>query len=632
MSQSSTLWNQSYSRELIMDHSEGIDWISGDGFLENIKDSHFVDYSDPNQVNMEDPLGNNFYDCTDLDDSFHNYLMKGLLGENVEGGSGSNNLNVSSVNSIRGQSNVGVTISHNNDSICHNIDHRIDSVGIGVGSLGGEVGGVLGVGLGGVGGGIEIGLGVQVGEVRNQGEKEFENISCSYTGNSHSHQLEPPNEDLVEDQSNCYRISATSNNLGISSNHGLLLGVSSSSKALGATPSAQISSSLSSSSSSSSSSLASSSSSSSSSPSLTLNSGLPPISLPPRAIPPINLSQSLMTPTTSASSSSVSPISFSPNSIQSGPKLMGFDHSFSMENTQKRVRIEPEERIRMGIFDDSLVESDVKFTDHQIVELDSSKGRRWSNNSTTSTISSNFSINTSDGGCVSHINDSVNNENLGLMSHDFQQDKFCNTEDLGSQKPKMADQSYEMGVIEDENYSMGGQMEGEFFMNSDNYLTEEEKLKLRRRGRRRRPGEIEAWKTIIPRTTVDEAEHFVQTSQYRMRHVYRDPRAVSFVYRCVQHVDCQYEMRIYLISHETCYVQHRGYHTEEKQKYKRPGLPQHTLPLIDELIRKGLPPKSVIDHAIQIYPEVADQSNISVLYRQITNRQQYIRKRQRNYV
>ncbi|TRY50869.1 Uncharacterized protein CTYZ_00001656 [Cryptosporidium tyzzeri] len=626
MSQSSTLWNQSYSKELIMDHSEGIDWISGDGCLENIKDSHFVDYSDPNQVNMEDPLGNNFYDCTDLDDSFHNYLMKGLLGENVEGGSSSNNLNdVSSVNSIRGQSNVGVTISHNNDAIYHNIDHRIDSVGIGVGSLGGEVGGALG----GVGRGIEIGLGVQVGEVRNQGENEFENISCSYTRNSHSHQLEPPNEDLVEDQSNCYRISATSNNLGISSNHGLLLGASSSSKVLGATPSAQISSSLSSSSSSSSSLLASSSSSSSLSPSLTLNSGLPPISLPPRAIPPINLSQSLMTPTTSASSSSVSPISFSPNSTQSGQKLMGFDHSFLMENTQKRVRIEPEERIRMGIFDDSLVESDVKFADHQIVELDSSKGRRWSNNSTTSTISSNFSINTSDGGCVSHINDSVNNENLGLMSHDFQQDKFCNTEDLGSQKPKMADQSYEMGVIEDENYSMGGQMEGEFFMNSDNYLTEEEKLKLRRRGRRRRP---EAWKTIIPRTTVDEAEHFVQTSQYRMRHVYRDPRAVSFVYRCVQHVDCQYEMRIYLISHETCYVQHRGYHTEEKQKYKRPGLPQHTLPLIDELIRKGLPPKSVIDHAIQIYPEVADQSNISVLYRQITNRQQYIRKRQRNYV
>ncbi|KAL3127806.1 hypothetical protein CHM_6g4520 [Cryptosporidium hominis] len=610
MSQSSTLWNQSYSRELIMDHSEGIDWISGDGCLENIKDSHFVDYSDPNQVNMEDPLGNNFYDCTDLDDSFHNYLMKGLLGENVEGGSGSNNLNVSSVNSIRGQSNVGVTISHNNDGICHNIDHRIDSVGIGVGSLGGEVGGVLGVGLGGVGGGIEIGLGVQVGEVRNQGEKEFENISCSYTGNSHSHQLEPPNEDLVEDQSNCYRISATSNNLGISSNHGLLLGVSSSSKALGATPSAQISSSLSSSSSSSSSSLASSSSSSSSSPSLTLNSGLPPISLPPRAIPPINLSQSLMTPTTSASSSSVSPISFSPNSIQSGPKLMGFDHSFSMENTQKRVRIEPEERIRMGIFDDSLVESDVKFTDHQIVELDSSKGRRWSNNSTTSTISSNFSINTSDGGCVSHINDSVNNENLGLMSHDFQQDKFCNTEDLGSQKPKMADQSYEMGVIEDENYSMGGQMEGEFFMNSDNYLTEEEKLKLRRRGRRRRPGEIEAWKTIIPRTTVDEAEHFVQTSQYRMRHVYRDPRAVSFVYR----------------------LPYRGETKVQEASNYLLGLPQHTLPLIDELIRKGLPPKSVIDHAIQIYPEVADQSNISVLYRQITNRQQYIRKRQRNYV
>lgn len=45
----------------------------------------------------------------------------------------------------------------------------------------------------------------------------------------------------------------------------------------------------------------------------------------------------------------------------------------------------------------------------------------------------------------------------------------------------------------------------------------------------------------------------------------------SIIYRCVQHVDCQYEMRIYLISHETCYVQHRGYHTEEKQKYKRPG-------------------------------------------------------------
>ncbi|KAH8582270.1 uncharacterized protein ELE39_003591 [Cryptosporidium sp. chipmunk genotype I] len=481
MSQSSTLWNQSYSRELIMDHSEGIDWISGDGCLENIKDSHFMDYSGPNPASMEDPLGNNFYDCTDLDESFHTYLIKGLLGENLEVGSGPNNLNdISSVNSIRGQSNVSGSIDHNIDRICHSIAHRIDSVGIGAGALGEEVEGALGGGSGRVGGGITIGLGVQ-GEVGGRGEEAFDSVNCSYTSNSHSHQLvEPPSGNVLGDQSNCYRVSVSSNNLDIPSNHGVLLGPSSPGAVLPVAPS--------SSSSSSSSASSSSSSSSSSSLSLPLNSGPPPISLPPRAMNPINLSQSLMTPTTSASSSSVTPLSFSPKSMQPGPKLMGFDVSYQMENTQKRVRIEPQERIGMGIFDDGLVESDVKFADHEIVDLDSSKGRRWSNNSTTSTTSSNFSINTNDGGCVSHINDKVSNENLGIIGHDFQQDKFCSAEDLGSQKPKMVDRSYEMGVIEDENYQIGGQIEGEFFINSDNYLTEEEKLKLRRRGRRRRPG------------------------------------------------------------------------------------------------------------------------------------------------
>ncbi|OII73371.1 uncharacterized protein cubi_02583 [Cryptosporidium ubiquitum] len=583
MPQSSTLWNQPYSRELIMDHPEGIDWISQDGCLENIKEPHFVDYNDPNSVSMDDPLGNNFYDCTDLDDSFHNYLIKGLMGENIEGGSSSSNLNdISTANSSREQNNTSGSIGHTIDNICHSINHSIEDVGIGVGALG--------VSLGGVGVG-----------------KEFESMGCSYETHSHSHPLVDPSEKVMRDQNTCYKMPVASSNLGISGDSDVFLGSPSGSVALTTAPSTSTSSSSSSSSSS-----ASSSSSSSSSPSLQLNSGLSPISLPPRAVPPVNISQSLMTPTTAVSSSSPNQISFSQNSGQTGSKLVGFDISYQIENTQKRARIEPEESIRIDIFDDGLMGSEMKLGDHQIVDLDSSKGRRWSNNSTTSTISSNFSINTNDGGCVSHINDNTNDENLGMLNHDFQQDKFCSTENLGSQKPKMVDQSYEMGVIEDENYSMGNQMEGEFFMNSDNYLTEEEKLKLRRRGRRRRPGEIEAWKTIIPRTTVDEAEHFVQTSQYRMRHVYRDPRAVSFVYRCVQHVDCQYEMRIYLISHETCYVQHRGYHTEEKQKYKRP----------DELIRKGLPPKSVIDHAIQIYPEVADQSNISVLYRQITNRQQ----------
>ncbi|KAJ1605275.1 hypothetical protein OIY81_3534 [Cryptosporidium canis] len=354
--------------------------------------------------------------------------------------------------------------------------------------------------------------------------------------------------------------------------------------------------------------------------------GISTISLSQQSVGPVNISQSLMTPSTAAPSSSASPVSYSPSSGQSSSGFMGFDCSYPMEGAHKRIRMEPEERLVVDILDDNIMGRELKLGDHhQIVDLDSSKGRRWSNNSTTSTISSSFSLNTSEGGCVvSRPGDGTGRENLGILGHGYQQDKFCSPEELGAQKPKTGEPAYEMGTMEEEHYQMGGQMEGEFFINSDNYLTDEEKLKLRRRGRRRRPGEIEAWKTIIPRTTVDEAEHFVQTSQYRMRHVYRDPRAVSFVYRqethsyfnhhrCVQHVECQYEMRIYLISHETCYVQHRGYHTEEKQKYKRPGLPQHTLPLIDELIRKGLPPKSVIDHAIQIYPEVADQSNISVL-------------------
>ncbi|EEA08279.1 uncharacterized protein CMU_020220 [Cryptosporidium muris RN66] len=241
-------------------------------------------------------------------------------------------------------------------------------------------------------------------------------------------------------------------------------------------------------------------------------------------------------------------------------------------------------------------------------ELDSGRGRRWSNNSSRSTVSSY---------CIK-LDDELSYD-MNSFNENIQHENDFN--DNNNILDKESNNS-----IENTNKSNGN---NELFISD--ICSDEEKMKLRRRGRRRRPGEIEAWHTIIPKTTVEDAEHFVQTSQYRMRHVYRDPRAVSFVYRCVQHVDCQYEMRIYLTSHETCYVQHRGYHTEVKQQYKRPGLPQHTLPLIDELIRKGLPPKSVIDHAIQIYPEVVDQSNISVLYRQITNRQQYIRKRQRSY-
>lgn len=466
MPQSSTLWNQSYSRELIMDHPEGIDWISQDGCLENIKQSDFVDYNDPNPVNMNDPLGNNFYDCTDLDDNFHAYLIKGLLGENIESGSGSTNLNdISAVNSIRDQSNASGSIGHNIGSICHSIshNHNIEDVSIGVGALGREIGGALGVGL------EEVGV---------EG-KAFESMDCRYE--SHSHSLVEPTDKAMRDQNACYSMLIASNNLDISDNHSLLLNSSSASATLTDAPSTSTPSS---------SSASSSLTSSSPSQSSPLNSGLTPISLPPRAAPPINISQSLMTPTTSASSSSASPISFSPNSLQTGSKLMGFDVSYQIENTQKRVRIEPEESIRIDIFNDSLVGPELKLGDHQIVDLDSSKGRRWSNNSTTSTISSNFSINTNDGGCASHINDNPNDENVGILNHGFQQDKFCSAENLELQKPKMMDHSYEIGVIEDDNYSMGNQIEGEFFMNSDNYLTEEEKLKLRRRGRRRRPGKL----------------------------------------------------------------------------------------------------------------------------------------------
>ncbi|KAF7455783.1 hypothetical protein HWI79_3676 [Cryptosporidium felis] len=332
------------------------------------------------------------------------------------------------------------------------------------------------------------------------------------------------------------------------------------------------------------------------------------------------------TPTTASLMGSATPRSFIP-SLSGGSDMMGMD-PFHAENAQKRARMDSDGLALMGVLDDAPVSGDqspgmgvqiglgmnqnldLGPCDVQIAELDSGKGRRWSNNSTTSTISSGFSVgnNGDSGGLVHPGNVGVCasgdvGEGVGrLGSHSYQQEQFCPLEGVSPQEPKVTRSSgFEIGAPpEEEHFPLGSSLENEFFLNSDTFLSDEEKLKLRRRGRRRRPGmfkvgflfcginsgEIEAWKTIIPRTTVDEAEHFVQTSQYRMRHVYRDPRAVSFVYRtlttvlrCVQHVDCQYEMRIYLLSHETCYVQHRGYHTEEKQKYKRPDLPRGCGPI-----------------------------------------------------
>lgn len=167
-------------------------------------------------------------------------------------------------------------------------------------------------------------------------------------------------------------------------------------------------------------------------------------------------------------------------------------------------------------------------------ELDSGRGRRWSNNSSRSTVSSyciklddelSYDINSFNEN-IQHENDFNDNNNI--------LDKESNNS------------------IENTNTS---NRNNELF--TSDICSDEEKMKLRRRGRRRRPGmsfftfvffliniiykyknlfiigEIEAWHTIIPKTTVEDAEHFVQTSQYRMRHVYRDPRAVSFVYRYV---------------------------------------------------------------------------------------------------
>lgn len=438
-----------------MDHPEGIDWITGDSCLGNIKEPHFVDYGDPSQVNLGDSLGNNFYDCTDLDDSIHSYLIKGLLGDSVEEGESSS--------SMTGDGHMrGGSSSLNGIFAVNNL--RDQGAGSG-GSIGGGGGG------GGLGVTVNIDLETLGGDLGDLGgSKSFGGMDCSYV--SHSHPLTELGEEVSRDHNVYYGMMSpvASSNLGISGSHGILMRQSSVGLPLTDPPLSV----------------------SSSSASLSKGSGLPSVSLPPQAVAPVNISQSLMTATpTTTTSSSVSPVSFSPSSAaKSGgsKKLVGFDVSYQIESTQKRIRIEPEERIRIGILDDCVVESELKLGDHQIVDLDSSKGRRWSNNSTTSTISSNFSFSTNDGGgCVGRTGEGVS-EKLGMLGHDHQQDKFCSAEDLGSQKPKMLDHTYEIGVAEDEPYQMGGQMEGEFFMNSDNYLTDEEKLKLRRRGRRRRPG------------------------------------------------------------------------------------------------------------------------------------------------
>ncbi|KAL7065757.1 hypothetical protein ACR3K2_37970, partial [Cryptosporidium serpentis] len=75
------LWIQSCSNEFSIDNDPQIGWINGDESFEEQKDINISKYDQSNCEGGES-LINNFYDCSEVDDNMHNYLLKGLLGVN----------------------------------------------------------------------------------------------------------------------------------------------------------------------------------------------------------------------------------------------------------------------------------------------------------------------------------------------------------------------------------------------------------------------------------------------------------------------------------------------------------------------------------------------------------------------
>ncbi|KAK6588926.1 hypothetical protein RS030_283713 [Cryptosporidium xiaoi] len=551
VAQSPDLWeNQGFSRDILINQDDnGISWMGNEDCLNNIKDSQYDHFNNSgNDLVVEDSLCNNFYDCSELDESMHCYLIKGLLGETVlrenatlglpignseknmrvigndsSGNNVNNNINGSDMMNVK----VGCNVDNNEDSVIH-FNTIINDLETNIFSCNNEA---------------------------NSQDEAGDVFMSKQQINSNNCYDE--NNDVIQ-SSIIFNIQKNTNNNSDSPLR----------STLSSTSNIHMSSPLSRSS----------------------------------------LSQSQNHSVLSPSVCSSSPFQANINQpCNSNNSYELSSSSYELDNSQKKIRmIDPENCIKMGILDVDIQESDFDLISNQtgineyefnnnslntpnigdnvynqgnychsnncqVTELDSSKGRRWSNNSTTSTISSSFSTNNVNGigngisgqiinkvskndvlengrdinvgvgiggslglcgnnvvkkeqfeevsGCygniseliespvivgvcntnVSNIADINNNSNNHLSKHNNIGDGI----NLGSidgninNNDGINNSNYDITLMEEDQYQTEGNIENEFYLNSNNYLTEDEKLKLRRRGRRRRPGKCDRYCFII---------------------------------------------------------------------------------------------------------------------------------------
>ncbi|KAH8738572.1 hypothetical protein FG386_001987 [Cryptosporidium ryanae] len=564
VAQNPELWgNQGFSGEIAVNQDEGgIGWMGSEDCLNGIKDNQYGSFGDSgHELIGEDSLRNSFYDCSELDESMHCYLIKGLLGEAE----------------LREDTVLGLQMADGEKSMRALVG---DSPGNNLNN------GVRGADV------MDLKINCDMDGVHEDSVVHYDTIISNLETNVDAFMSKQQTE-----SSNCY----ARNDSDVSSNFVSSSGICSMQEG-GSNNNLE-------------------------SPIRSILSPVANMHMPPPLLSG--------TPLTPFKEHSVSlPSVFQGTPLQRGAgQSCGSNASCELDNSQKKMRmIDPEDCIKMGILDTDIQESEFGLipnqtvineydfnnincdglnvdrmgkgvvdafnsgsytaasggcstysqgsyyhsSNNQVTELDSSKGRRWSNNSTTSTISSDFptlnlngvgnnssgqiigvsgkdvlessmGVDAGSGGalglCGSNVVKKEQLEEVGSYCRNISEliggskmavvcskgvssakdmgnangveiitateancnslnkhksiassiqfgdiDRNINNEFSVSNCDGLNGSNFDVALMEEDHYQTDGNMENEFYLTANSYLTEDEKLKLRRRGRRRRPG------------------------------------------------------------------------------------------------------------------------------------------------